>query len=118
GRAKRGARMTAATLLRSYSKSSLERMARQRRLETKGQSKETLISMLAPTLFDTKALRRALAALSPVERRVLDEVRLLGGNASTGLIQRRLEREGIIKPRPPRRGRFDSPRDESESSEL
>jgi len=110
--------MTAATLLRSYSKSSLERMARQRRLETKGQNKETLISMLAPTLFDAKAIRRALAALSPVERRVLDEVRLLGGDAPTGLIERRLEREGIIKPRPPRRGRFDSPRNGSESSEL
>jgi hypothetical protein len=94
--------MTAATLLRSYSKTSLERMARQRRLETKGQNKEALISMLAPLLFDTDAIRRALAALSPVERRVVDEVRLLGGDAPTGLIKRRLEQEGAIQPELPR----------------
>jgi len=65
--------MTAAALLRSYSKPSLERMARQRRLETKGQNKEALINLLAPILFDADAIRRALVALSPVERRVLDE---------------------------------------------
>ena len=86
--------MTAAALLRSYSKLSLERMAKQRRLETKGQNKEALMNMLAPILFDADAIRRALVALSPVERRVLDEVRLLGGDAPTGLIKQRLEREG------------------------
>jgi len=94
--------MTAAALLRSYSKPSLERMARQRRLETKGQNKEALISMLAPILFDADAIRRALVALSPVERRVLDEVRLLDGDAPTGLIKRRLEREGTIQRELPR----------------
>ena len=72
--------MSAAQLLRSYSKPSLERMAKQRRLETKGQSKEALINMLAPILFDADAIRRALVVLSPVERRVLDEVRLLHGH--------------------------------------
>src|SRR5438128_6549065 len=94
--------MTASALLRSYSKTALERMARQRRLETKGQNKEALISMLAPLLFDTDAIRRALAALSPLERRVVDEVRLLGGDAPTGLIKRRLEQEGAIQPELPR----------------
>jgi len=94
--------MTAASLLRSYSKLSLERMAKQRRLETKGQNKEALINMLAPVLFDADAIRGALAALPPVERRVLDEVRLLGGDAPTGLIKRRLEREGTIQPELPR----------------
>jgi hypothetical protein len=94
--------MTAASLLRSYSKLSLERMAKQRRLETKGQNKEALINMLAPVLFDANAIQGALAALPPVERRVLDEVRLLGGDAPTGLIKRRLEREGTIQPELPR----------------
>src|SRR6266567_3849301 len=50
---------------------------KQRRLETKGQNKEALMNMLAPILFDADAIRRALVALSPVERRILDEVRLL-----------------------------------------
>jgi hypothetical protein len=94
--------MTAAALLRSYSKTSLERMAKQRRLETRGQNKEALIATLAPILFDANAIRGALAALSPVERRVLDEVRVLGGDAATGLIKRRLEREGAIQPELPR----------------
>jgi hypothetical protein len=94
--------MTAAALLRSYSKLSLERMAKQRWLETKGQNKEALINLLAPVLFDTDAIRRALAALSPGERRVLDEVRLLGGDAPTGLIKRCLEREGSVQLELPR----------------
>ncbi len=109
--------MTAASLLRSYSKLSLERMAKQRRLETKGQNKEALITMLAPILFDANAIRGALAALSPVERRVLDEVRLLGGDAPTGLIKRRLEREGTIQPELPR-GSYSASRGSAVRSEL
>jgi Helicase conserved C-terminal domain len=109
--------MTAAALLRSYSKPSLERMAKQRRLETKGQNKEALINMLAPILFDADAIRRALVALSPVERQVLHEVRLLGGNAPTGLIKRRLEREGTIQPEL-RRGSYSASRGSALSSEL
>jgi len=92
-------------------------MARQRRLETKGQNKEALISMLAPILFDADAIRRALVALSPVERRVLDEVRLLDGDAPTGLIKRRLEREGTIQPELPR-GSYSTTRGSALSSEL
>jgi len=96
---------------------SLERMAKQRRLETKGQNKEALINMLAPVLFDADAIRGELAALPPVERRVLDEVRLLGGDAPTGLIKRRLEREGAIQPDLPR-GSSSASRGSAVRSEL
>lgn len=95
--------VTPDSLLRTYSRAALERMARHRRLDTRGLNKEALIETLTPLLFDTGAIRRALVTLSPLERQILDEVHLLGDDAPTGLIHRHLVREGAIEP-PPARG--------------
>jgi len=51
-----------------------------------GEASYALVNVLAPRLFDPDAIRHALVTLTPLQRRILDEVHLPGGDAPTGLI--------------------------------
>jgi len=88
---------TAADVLGQYSNASLQQMARQRGLEVKGKNKVALIGELAPDLYDRERILRALDDLAPLERLLLDEVILAGGDVSTQLIKDRLEGEGKVE---------------------
>jgi Helicase conserved C-terminal domain len=88
--------LTAENVLASYQASSLQQMARERRIEPKGKTKDELVRLIAPTLFDSAEIARAYGELVPVERQVVDELVLLGGSAPTSLIRRRLEAEGLV----------------------
>jgi hypothetical protein len=94
--------LTAEEVLGRYQASSLQQMARERRIEPKGKAKDELVRLIAPTLFDSAAIARAYGDLAPVERQVVDELVLAGGSAPTSLIRRRLEAEGLVdaEPRP------------------
>ena len=92
-------RIDAQTLLASYGHPSLQQMARQRGLDPRGRNKAALVTLLAPKLAAPQAIQAALADLTPLERRLLDHVLLVGGDAPTERVRRLLEREGGLAPR-------------------
>jgi hypothetical protein len=75
-------------------------MLRQRQLVSKEKTKEKMIGLLAPLLFDQQAIARSISDLSAPELGLLDRLILAGGDAPTGLMRRLLERDGLIDPRP------------------
>jgi hypothetical protein len=91
---------TDAELLRAYTRQSLQRLAKWRGLDARGLNKAKLIELLADELFEVDAIGRNLAGLLPVEQRTMDEVHLLGGDAPTALVMRRLQQEGAIESMP------------------
>jgi hypothetical protein len=93
---------SAADILRTYDSASIGQMVRHRELPTKEKTKEKMIAVLAPLLFDPKAIARTLADLTPIERALVDQLILAGGSSRTGLIRRQLERDGLVDP-PPKR---------------
>lgn len=90
----------ASDILGRYGNPSLQQMARQRGLDVKGQGKETLINLVAPTLFSPDRIAKALAEIEPAERLLLNRVILAGGDVPTELVRYQLEREGQIDGRP------------------
>src|SRR5690242_9225592 len=103
--------LTESAVLERYSFAALQQMAKQRNLDVKGESKPSLVSRLASTLYRPDRVQAALADLTPVERRLLDNLVLLGGEAPTGLIYRGLQSEGMIAE-PKRTGTYGSVRDQ------
>lgn len=103
--------LTESAVLERYSFAALQQMAKQRNLDVKGESKPSLVSRLASTLYRPDRVQAALADLTPVERRLLDNLVLLGGEAPTGLIYRGLQSEGMIAE-PKRAGTYGSLRDQ------
>ncbi|HEX5417477.1 MAG TPA: helicase-associated domain-containing protein, partial [Chloroflexota bacterium] len=103
--------LSESTVLERYGVPSLQQMVKQRSGESKSQSKAALVSQLAADLFQADRIEKAVADLAPVERRLLDQLALLGGDAPTGLLYRDLLGEGLIAE-PKRDGPFRSPRDQ------
>jgi hypothetical protein len=91
-------KIDAVSLLQSYTNASLQQMARHRGLEIKGKNKEALVGLLAPSLYDTGAVSRALDDLASSERFLLDDLIVRGGEASTISVRAELEKAGQVVP--------------------
>lgn len=87
---------TESEVLAGYAVPSLQQMVKQRQIAPKSQAKQSLVSLLAADLYHADRIDKAVADLAPVERRLLDALILLGGEAPTGLLHRILLGEGLI----------------------
>jgi hypothetical protein len=90
--------ISAEGVVRSYTHSSRQQMARARGLDHKGKGAEALVNMLQPVLFSPGAVARALQEISPAERALLDHLLLLGGDAPTAVLHRLLAKDGLVDP--------------------
>lgn len=90
-------------LLHGYQYETLLRIAEFNRLSLpEGQErrlrKGQLVDLICKELFTPERIAQAVAALSPLERAVLDRVLLNGGEAETVLLRDQLEREELLAP--------------------
>src|SRR3954454_5942292 len=90
--------VAAADLLRTYGNPSLQQMLTQRGEPHQGLGKQKMVDALARDLYAPKRVQAALAALERVERAVLDQLVLAGGEAPTARLAATLEREGLLVP--------------------
>ncbi len=86
----------AADLLRTYSAQSVQQMARKRGVQVKGSAKDPIVAALSRVLYEPESINRALEDLAPNERRLVDLLILVGGNAPTGLILSLMTKEGLV----------------------
>src|SRR4051812_30712062 len=90
--------VAAADLLRTYGNPSLQQMLAQRGQPHQGLGKEKMVDALARDLYAPKRVQAALAALAGIERAVLDQLILAGGEAPTARLEATLERDGVLDP--------------------
>jgi hypothetical protein len=90
--------VAAADLLRTYGNPSLQQMLSQRELPHQGLGKQKMVDALARDLYAPKRVQAALAALVGIERAVLDQLILAGGEAPTARFVATLERDGVLEP--------------------
>jgi hypothetical protein len=79
--------ISAKDLLSKYGNASLLQMARQRGLEHKNQTKPAMVEALSKILYQPESIRASLDDLEPVERELLDNLILAGGEAPTGMLR-------------------------------
>lgn len=87
---------SADAVLKSYSLTSRQQMARAHGLDGKNKGSEAVNALLEPALFDAAQVQSALERLSPGERVLLDHLVLLGGEGPTIQLRRTLEQAGVV----------------------
>lgn len=87
-------------LLRNYSKKALVEIARFNDLYLDGNKKESIIETLAKRLFTRDAVQAALQQLGEVERKVLDRLILVNGEADTEVFRQELLNDKVVEEPP------------------
>jgi hypothetical protein len=87
-------------ILESYHMDALRAMARYHSLEVMSSAKASHVNGLARVLSRPETVKRALADLSPLERRAVALVQLAGGEAHSNGLKQTLLRAGVVKETP------------------
>ena len=87
-------------LLTQYDVNILKTLARARKMETKNQSKNALVEMLAGAISQRDEVERALAHVGPVERLVLGLVQRAGGELNTNAVKQKLAKSPLLTLKP------------------